>query len=132
MEWTQDLSVGVDLIDEQHKELIRRMNALFESMDANRAKAEVLKVLEFLEKYVVTHFTDEENLQKRVQYPKYTVHRQMHQDFIKTIKEQKKEIENGGFTVMTKSLMGATLVTWLVSHISKEDKDIGRHVRANS
>ncbi len=29
MDWTPDLSVGVDAIDDQHKELIRRMNAFF-------------------------------------------------------------------------------------------------------
>lgn len=35
MEWTPDLSVGVEAIDDQHKELIRRMNVFFESMEGD-------------------------------------------------------------------------------------------------
>jgi len=128
MEWTQELSVGVAAIDEQHKELIRRMNVLFESIDANKAKEEVLKVLDFLEKYVINHFADEEKLQVRVQYPRYPEHRQMHQEFIKNIQKISNEIKNDGFTVITKTLIASTLVTWLITHISKQDKDIGKYV----
>ena len=58
MEWTQDLSVGVREIDDQHKELISRMNSFFDVMKSNNREQEIMKMLDFLADYVVTHFRD--------------------------------------------------------------------------
>lgn len=129
MEWTQDLSVGVKEIDDQHKELIRRINAFFDAVDTGKGNDEVLKVLDFLQGYVVSHFHDEEALQMRVKYPNYAAHKKLHEGFIRDVGGIKKDIQESGFTVMTRSLMASTLVTWLVLHISKEDKRIGEHIR---
>jgi hemerythrin len=130
MEWTEDLSVGVKEVDDQHKELIRRMNAFFTAIEMGYGNEEVLRVLEFLGSYVATHFRDEESLQVRCNFPRYAEHRALHKGFIEDIKKIKQDIQESGFTVMTKTLMGSTLTTWLVLHISKEDKAIGSHMRS--
>ena len=96
MEWTPDLSVGVEAIDNQHKELIRRMNAFFSSMEGNDQK-KVLDMLAFLADYVVTHFRDEEALQVRCNYPGYAEHKKLHQDFVSQVKEMTKDIKEQGF-----------------------------------
>lgn len=125
MEWTQDLSVGVKEIDEQHKELIRRMNAFFDSMSHNDKQQKVLEMLTFLEDYVVSHFSQEEKLQLSSGYPLYKEHKKLHTDFIADIKKIKQDIETVGFTVATAAVVGSTLVTWLTLHIRKVDKGIG-------
>ncbi len=128
MEWTTDLTVGVGMIDEQHKELINRMNAFFDSMKNGDKQQRVLEMISFLEDYVISHFSDEEKLQLSSGYPLYKEHKKLHTDFINDIKQMRKDIETTGFTVATASLMGSTLVSWLTLHIKKVDKGLGAHI----
>ena len=127
MDWTPDLSVGVDMIDNQHKELIRRMNAFFDSMNSDNQK-NVLDMLSFLESYVVSHFRDEEALQEKHSYPGLTAHKKLHQAFMQDVKKLANDIKTIGFTVATKSLVGVTLTAWLMLHIKKEDKAVGAFI----
>lgn len=129
MEWTESLSVGVDAIDSQHKELIKRVNHFYVALKSENGKAETLKVLDFLSSYVVTHFRDEEGLQVKYNYPKYSEHRKMHQDFIETVKDVKTEIQKGGVTTASSTMIAMTVTNWLVNHISIQDKDIGKHIK---
>lgn len=128
MEWTQNLSVGVESIDNQHKELIRRMNNFFDSMSGD-SKTKVLDMLSFLDEYVVSHFRDEEALQVKHNYPGYAEHRKLHQDFIKDVQALKQDIQTNGFTVATKAMVGARLTNWLMLHIQKADKAVGEYIR---
>lgn len=127
MEWTPDLSVGVELIDDQHKELIRRMNDFYKSIEGND-REKVLEMLTFMSDYVTTHFREEEMLQVRYNYPDYTAHKKLHQDFEKDVRKLAEDIEKN-FTVATKSLVGMTLTNWLMMHILRVDKKLGAFIR---
>jgi hemerythrin-like metal-binding protein len=129
MEWTQDLSVGVEQIDSQHKELIARVNSFYDVMSGAEKNAKVLEVLNFLESYVISHFNAEEALQVRYNYPGYTAHKKLHEEFKATVRNLRKEIEKG-FTPATQSMVGMTLTNWLLLHITKEDKALGRYIRS--
>ncbi len=131
MEWTQDLSVGVTQIDNQHKELIARVNAFQESVKNGSGKEKVLDVVKFLESYVVSHFKDEEALQVRYNYPGYAAHKKLHQDFIQQVKYMHNELEKG-FTAATQSMVGITVSSWLLMHINREDKALGAYLRSKS
>ncbi len=129
MQWTNDLSVGVETIDNQHKELIRRLNSFYDSMNADN-QAKVMEMLAFLSDYVVTHFRDEEALQVRYNYPGYAEHRKLHQAFMKDVRQMSDDMQKHGFTVATKSLVGLTLTNWLTLHINREDKAVGQFIRS--
>ena len=62
IEWTEDLATGVNKIDNQHKELFKRINNLLEACNQGRGKNEVEKVIKFLDDYVIIHFSEEENI----------------------------------------------------------------------
>lgn len=128
MEWTPDLSVGVEAIDNQHKELIRRMNSFFDSMEGDNQE-KVLDMLAFLADYVITHFRDEEALQVRYNYPGYAEHKKLHQDFVKDVGEMTENIKKNGFTVASKAMVGMTLTSWLTLHIRRADKAVGDYIR---
>jgi len=57
-EWTQNLSIGVAEIDNQHKELFKRINNLLDAISQGKGKQELFAVLEFLEDYSKFHFAD--------------------------------------------------------------------------
>ncbi len=132
MEWSESLSVGVERIDSQHRELISRVNAFFVATKAEKGPEEVKKVLDFLSSYVVTHFAEEEALQVQYGYPDYQAHRKLHQDFVKEVASLRSELEKSGFTAAGCSLVGMTLVNWLVSHISMQDKSIGKYIKSKA
>lgn len=129
MEWSENLSVGVEHIDAQHKELIARVNAFFEAAKSDRGCQEVMNVLDFLSGYVVTHFADEERLQFQSRYPGYEAHRALHQEFISEVAALTADLEKSGATSAACSMVGMTLVNWLVSHISVQDKALGKYLK---
>ena len=131
MEWADNLSVGVDTIDNQHKELINRVNQFFAALRSQSGKEETLKVLAFLSSYVVNHFRDEEAIQVRYNYPKHQEHRKLHKDFLETVKTMAADIEKNGVTSAGSTMIAMTVSNWLVNHISRQDSDIGRHIREN-
>lgn len=129
MEWNPSLSVGVELIDNQHKELFRRIDGFYDAMKNGRGKDEVLNVLQFMLDYTVKHFTAEEGIQRNAAYPRYADHKKLHDAFVKDIRDMKAEMEASGVTVASSSLVGMTLSNWLISHISVEDKKLATYIR---
>lgn len=60
IEWTPDLSVGVELIDEQHKIWFEKANGLFEAGKERKAREYINTMIDFLDDYTKQHFKDEE------------------------------------------------------------------------
>lgn len=124
-QWRQDLSVGFQEIDDQHKELFRKINDLLESIGQGRGIQEVKNMIKFLEDYTATHFSAEEKLMLKYNYNGYSVQKTEHNKFIKVLDELKKKI--GTSDVLLSSLLTVQKVTvdWLINHISKMDKTLG-------
>ena len=129
IEWTQDLAVGVKIIDEQHKEIFRRVDALLEACKAGKGKDAVGGMLTFLEDYIVEHFAAEEAIQMQYAYPSYNTHKQEHERFIQSVDELKKKFEKEGPSLMTVLETNRTVVDWLVKHIKKVDMDLGAYLK---
>jgi len=124
IKWSQDLSVGVNEIDSQHKELFETVNNLIEAMAKAKGKEEIGKVISFLEKYVVTHFGTEERYMAKFNYPDYASHKEMHSQFVKDFISLKKELEAGASTISIIHIQ-RRVVDWLINHIGKVDKVLG-------
>lgn len=134
MEWTEDLSVGVDRIDDQHKELFARINDLVAAVKQHTCKYKIGDVIKFLEDYVVFHFGEEEKYMKEYGYPAYPQHREQHEIFMKNfegLKEKLPRLEGGrkpgsyDLSVQTNQLV----VDWILEHISKVDKRLGAFLK---
>jgi len=132
LNWTDDLSTGSDDIDEQHKELFLRINAFTEACRHGKGKEEVKKVIQFLDDYVVSHFSNEEQYMQRYAYPDYLAHKSQHLDFMETFSTLKKQIVDEGpgvhLVIQTKDMV----VQWLLSHIRKVDKALGSFLKTKS
>ena len=129
IEWTEDLAVGFEIIDEQHKELYRRINELLESCGQGKAREVVGETIKFLEDYVVSHFGREESLMQKYGYPDYPKHKGYHTEFINSFKELKAKFEADGpgphIVIMTNRIV----VGWLNSHIRNVDKLLGAYLK---
>ncbi len=122
--WNDNLSIGVDQIDNQHKELIGRIDGLFDACNNGKGKEEVLKVIDYLGAYVITHFSDEEGLQKKYGYPEYNSHKLLHTQFVKDFGILKDTLNKDGVTPMIIIKMNKLLIDWLLNHIKKTDKEL--------
>jgi hemerythrin-like metal-binding protein len=134
MEWTKDLSVGIEEIDEQHKELISRINDLVDSVRQHVCKYKIGDVIKFLEEYIFVHFGDEEGLMKKYGYPDYPAHKAQHEYFIREFADLKIELEKleGGKKRGSYDLSVETnriVVDWILDHIAKVDKRLGAYLK---
>jgi len=122
--WTDDLSVGVETIDAQHRELFRAFNALL-SDGVSPNTEEIPWLLGFLEDYVVNHFGMEELYMRRLSYPGYPEHKNAHIDFINRFYDLRDEVDAQGNNLASADRLGRFLGDWLVEHIGKVDKALG-------
>lgn len=132
IEWTVDLATGVDEIDNQHKELFQRINSLLSACREGKGRDEVKKVVQFLEDYVITHFSTEEKYMGRHNYPDYTSHKQQHLEFMENFYKIKTQFEAEGAAVHIIVTINHLVVDWLKNHIRKLDKALGVFLKTKS
>lgn len=129
LQWNQNLSVGVEEIDNQHKELFERVNALISSMTQGKGKSELNRLVDFLDDYVKFHFGTEESYMNKYNYSDYVSHKSFHTEFIKDLDDFKKELEAQGTNSYLTIKIQKWLCDWLINHISNTDKALGTYLK---
>ena len=118
--WDESYSVGVPVLDQQHKGLIEIINRLERSGTDGE---QVSQAFRDLDRYVNEHFRQEEAMMEAASYPDLAEHRMEHDAFRDWLQAVDRIYHNGG----TSSAYIAESVTsflknWLVSHIMTTDK----------
>ncbi len=127
--WTPNLAVGNRLIDDQHKELYHRIDHLLEACNQGKGREVIGDALNFLQDYIVRHFSDEEALMIKYQYPKYNEQKAQHTHFIEKVNELKQEFEKDGPGLNVVILTNRTVVQWLNTHIRNLDTELGAYLK---
>ena len=132
IEWNEKLATGNSNIDNQHKELFRRFDTLLAACNQRKGKEEVHNLLLFLGDYVKTHFSMEETLQKKHNYPHYSAHKKEHDGFILDLQklEVQLQLEGASFPLVIQT--NQTIVNWLIKHINVMDKEMAAYLRSNN
>ena len=126
---TKDMETGVPKIDEQHKELVSRINAVLASGAAAASHEETQKTLAFLEEYVIKHFGEEEVLQRQSKYPKFEWHKEQHRSFIAEFKKLEEEFAANGASAKFNVGMNLSIIKWITTHIKTVDVAFGAYYR---
>jgi len=119
LEWREQLSVGNDLIDSDHKYLIELINQATDGL-AKRALTELTAVLDNLSKYSKVHFSREEQVAVAVGYPGASQLHESHGDLLKKLEQITAEIGQD-WTQASAEHFSAFLRDWLINHVIKED-----------
>ena len=127
--WSDDYSVNFELIDNQHKELVRMTNALFEGCKKGRTAADVafIQTIRGAVEYAQTHFFTEEKYMKTTNYPDFTEHKQEHDSFVVTVVDAVKNFEEGKSEPIA---LARFLKKWLLTHIAESDKRYAPYLEA--
>ncbi|MCX7066579.1 MAG: bacteriohemerythrin [Methylococcales bacterium] len=122
VEWSDELSVGIEEIDEQHKVLVNLVNRLFDETVVHQAgtSAVMEEILHELIEYTVIHFAVEESLFRIFHYPATETHTRHHDELKAQVLDIQKKVKQGEASLNTELLM--FLKRWLTNHILQEDK----------
>ncbi len=130
--WTPGLSVGVESMDAQHRQLFDRLNSLVEAVRSNHGADELGRTMDFLDSYVREHFADEEKLLADAGYPGLEGHKRMHASFAAELASVR-----AGLAIPTvdrqelAERLHLSLRDWLLRHIRVEDRAYGEFIAKN-
>jgi hemerythrin len=130
MPWTPDLSVGIALIDDQHKIWFEKAEKLFEAGKKHQAKEYIGELLDFLDEYTKRHFSDEEKYMLSIHYPGYPEQKRAHTAFVAQLAKLRSDYASSGGNLLVILNANQLVLGWLTQHISNMDKKIGQFVRA--
>ena len=120
LEWDDKYSVGISMIDEEHKKLIGLLNKVIYAKEHNGNPEELKEVLYGITMYAMIHFSEEENYMLEFNYPEYQTHRNEHIDFSNKTLAYCERIANRDSHFTNEVL--EYLKRWLVNHIKVTDK----------
>lgn len=127
------LVTGNNLIDGQHMELIGKINKLVDCCEEGRGKIEAIKMLDYLAEYTEFHFSAEEDLQEKINYPGLAEHRQKHEEFKKSVSELYAMLdEQEGPTDAFVEAVNKNVIQWLYGHIKGFDCSVATYMHLNN
>ncbi len=124
LKWSDELSVGVTALDDDHKKLFEILEQLFVASFAGVGAEQIDQTLQELHHYTKHHFAREERVMETHEYPSLEPHKFQHQKLIRQLDEIetriKGEAENS--SEPSNDLIDF-LREWLIGHIQEHDHE---------
>ena len=120
-QWNSRLETGIDLIDEQHRELFVRIDQLELAIYNGSVSKELKGILEYLNSYILEHLEAEEQLLRDCNYPDFDRHIEQHEEFRKLIAEMSASYKEKGGDNYFAIDVDKQLRKWWENHILKMD-----------
>jgi hemerythrin len=126
--WSDDLSVGIKLIDDQHKNLFSMMNEFYDNLQKEN-NDEKLKILaESMSKYADEHFDMEERIFNKYQFTQKENHLNEHKIFRQKTDDILTKIIAGKYVLSME--LTTFLKDWFASHIKVSDKKYSEYLQS--
>lgn len=129
---TPEIETGNQLIDSEHRQIFDAVNELLDACSNGNGRQKISETAEFLASYVGKHFSDEEELQKKYQYPNMEKHMHFHIDYKRRVREFVAKMKNTGEVSIQDVGELNALASRLVNHIRQEDKRLAAYIREHS
>jgi hemerythrin len=128
--WTEDMSVGMPMLDADHRVLIDLINRL-DSVAADPAAREdvVRRVIDALVLYASFHFEREEKVMQACGFPGMDPHMEEHAAFFRHVNGLRGQIGKSALAALRDELLGY-LRNWLRHHILIQDMAYKPYVEA--
>ena len=91
--WREQMSVGNTMIDDEHRYLLCLINTLELAIRTDDPEEIISTTLEQLVDYTRVHFTNEEEIQRKINYPDLQEHRQEHKKIMQDLYEVKEKLD---------------------------------------
>jgi hemerythrin len=129
VKWSNSYSLGIKVIDDQHKGLLEFVNELYNHATGNEADERMYfsMVIHQAVDYIKVHFASEEKILTATKYPGYKEHKKCHDDFTLTVIKSVKDFEAGKRLVLI--TFSRFLRDWILSHIAVVDRKYAEYFR---
>ena len=129
VQWSDDLSLHIPSIDQQHRKLFDLVNHLHDEIQkkekGEKSEAELKTVIESvlddLSQYVIKHFAYEEGLLDENKYLESKVHKEEHEVLMHRLVDLQVDIDDDQGNKRAEDLL-EFLKDWLTCHIQLTDK----------
>jgi hemerythrin len=128
VEWSNELSVGIEEIDAQHRILVDLLNEVHEAIQQRQGAEVTQDIIRRLDEYTRVHFAVEESLMRILHYPDYERHKEEHEKLIKQLHGLRDKLDAGKVSISFE--LSQFLKTWLTKHIMEGDKRYTAHFLA--
>jgi methyl-accepting chemotaxis protein len=118
--WTDDMSVSVREIDDQHRKLVQMISSLHRAMVESRGQQEQADAIQGMVDYAASHFKVEEDYMRKFGYAKMAAHVREHGVFTAKALDLSERSSRSGF-ILTLEVLDF-LKTWLKRHIMGVDR----------
>lgn len=127
--WSKELEVGNETIDNQHKILIHTLENVYIACSRGEGLKQLSKTIEYLLGYVEVHFREEEDLQRKYDYPDYERHKIIHEAYKANIKKLVKKNPREEYTTHDLAELMKQMIHMITQHILKDDINIARYIK---
>ncbi len=124
--WNENLAIGVEQIDNQHRELFARFERLLEACHEGQGREELKRVLDFLAEYVHEHFAAEEEFMSSRGYEGLVAHQGEHEVFRGKLTDLRQIYQDKGAGMDLLITTNATVLDWIIQHVRKTDRGMAR------
>lgn len=118
--WSDDLSVGIEVIDEDHKKLLSLINDLQRAVSYCMGESYERQALKELVDYTKYHFEHEEGMLQSHGYPELDAHKKEHEAMIEKVGKFLANYDKDRDVIVDK--LTKFLKSWMVTHIRGTDR----------
>ncbi len=87
LQWKTEYSVGIDAMDDEHREMIDLINATYEKLESDSDPDQVDECLSEVYKTISMHFALEEKIMRDNSYAEYQAHKDNHEELLDQIRD---------------------------------------------
>ncbi len=130
--WRKEMSVGNDNIDHDHKYLILYVNTVELCLQNPEQREQLHDAFAQLYEYAEKHFSREESIQRKIDYPDRLNHRHIHNNLLKELREVELKVSNAKNAEEIEKIapeLTQFLRSWLIDHVFNEDMLLKPYLR---
>ncbi|HIK48921.1 bacteriohemerythrin [Thermosynechococcus sp. M55_K2018_012] len=117
--WQAEYCSGVEVIDQEHQQLLQLLQQLYEAIAQGKAFTHVEPLLLGCAAETQRHFQHEETLMADANHPQYLSHRAAHQNLLRDLNRLLDAVQSQPSTLSTTTV--ATIGQLVIQHICEED-----------
>lgn len=125
IKWKDEFNLGIEEVDNEHRDLVALINALHEAMLAGAGRADILEGISQIYTLVSAHFEREEAFMRESRYMAYAEHKEDHEVLLDDLREIIEQVRSGGG--YAEARLSADLQYWFSDHFRTHDARLHQH-----
>lgn len=122
--WRESWLLGIDLLDDEHREMVRLINRLLDETDGSP----VTERLDHLIAHLRRHFDTEEVFLRAIDYPETDAHCREHAMQLAEFVDLRRSVSRGGASVLGPEDRDS-IRHWFFNHVVAQDQRFGQFYR---